>query len=335
MRIRETKNEIVRTGIIGLGDHSDRSHLMYLANMPDLCKVTALGDLDEKRIQATKEKYELSAKGFTDWRQLVSSPDVDAVLVMTPDRFHTMQLVDAIASGKHVFCEKPLASTEKEYYEIVEAFALAEQKNITVSTCHPRRFDPPFIVMKSYIESTDTLVGDFGTMGKLGKVTAFVFNFNYHKPSKHGLHMSLMFDHLNHEVDIMHYLFGVSGIDQATKHHDNETAFFVTGAREDGIQFSFTGARHREESIYPEDMEIVFENGSLKMDMHKGTASLSINGQSFLREDSRYKTDYTTRFERINRHFLKSVLGLEKQYITTKEMLINTRAAIDLQAQKS
>jgi predicted dehydrogenase len=327
----EKENDPVQVGVIGLGDHADRSHLRHLVSMPELCKITALGDIDESRIRRVQTRYALSAEGFSDWMQLESSKDVDAVFVMTPDRFHTVQLAGAVALGKHVFCEKPLASTDEEYELLAGALVSAEQNEIVVSTCHPRRFDPPFITAKEYLDDRSKLVNDFGSVAdELGEVTDFEFNFDYHKPSKHGLHDSLMFDHLNHEIDLMHFLFGKSGIASAAKNYDNETDFNVTGMRRDGIRFSFTGARHREEQIYPEDMVIRFENGSLWMDMHKGKAILDSDNRSFERHDIRYITDYLERFKKINQHFLKSIMRLETPYISTEEMLINTRVAIDL-----
>jgi predicted dehydrogenase len=46
----------------------------------------------------------------TDWRALVSAPDVDVVVVCTPNALHAEQSIAALAAGKHVFCEKPMAT---------------------------------------------------------------------------------------------------------------------------------------------------------------------------------------------------------------------------------
>ncbi|HSX33485.1 MAG TPA: Gfo/Idh/MocA family oxidoreductase [Candidatus Saccharimonadales bacterium] len=332
---RRSSGDTVNLGVIGLGDHSDLSHLRYVADMAELCTVTALADLNPERVKHANATYGFGAEEFTDGQELLEDGDVDAVLIMTPDRFHTPQLVAGIALGKHVFCEKPLAQDKAELGALEVTFDSAERQGLELTTCHPRRFDPPFITVKNYLADPDRLRRDFGARGELGQVTAFLFNFNYHRPSKQGLHTSLMFDHLNHEVDAMHFLFGVSDIAAATKHYDSATEFRVTGKRQDGIAFDFTGARHRDESIYPEDMCIAFENGELRVDLHTATASLRIGDAVYERHSPAYKTAYAERFAETNRHFLHSVLGLAAPYISPRELLINTRAAIDLHHQPS
>jgi predicted dehydrogenase len=161
------------------------------------------------------------------------------------------------------------------------AFKEAETRGLIVSTCHPRRFDPPFLKTKAYLENRAALQTDFDTSSELGEVVGFEFNFDYHQPSKRGLHHSLMFDHLNHEVDAMHFLFGFGELTNLIKRYDGETEFKVTGQRTDGITFTFTGARHRKERIYPEDMIIRFTNGSLAIDLHAGKAVLESGDQIY------------------------------------------------------
>ena len=330
MNTLPTPSKNVRLGVIGLGEHSNRSHISYLAEMPDLCTITALADIDEQRIARVNHDYGLGAKEFTDWQQMVDGESTDAELIMTPDRFHTVQLVGAVAAGKHVFCEKPLASTLSEYMALKEALRVAKEKDLVVSTCHPRRFDPPFITAREFLQNPAEMYDTFGTQGELGVVKSFDFSFDYHEPSKHGLHNSLMFDHLNHEVDLMHFLFGKSDVKDMIKHSDSETEFHVSGVREDSIAFSFMGSRKLKEQIYAEKMKITFEDGTLEVNMHTGEAMLGLGQQVYPLQDERFKTDYVKRFTDINRHFLRSVLGLEAPYISAQEMLINTKAAIDL-----
>ena len=136
--VSEIENEIIRVGVIGLGTHSSQSHLQHLAAAHDLCEVTAICDIDEQRIQAESEKHGLSAETFTDWKQLESAESVDAVFIMTPDRFHIAQLAGAVALRKPVFCEKPLASTEEGYEVLKSVLADAEQDGTVVADLEGR-----------------------------------------------------------------------------------------------------------------------------------------------------------------------------------------------------
>jgi predicted dehydrogenase len=61
------------------------------------------------------------ARATADWRELVADPEVDVVSITTPNRFHREMALGAIAAGKHVYCEKPLALTLPEAEEMAEA----------------------------------------------------------------------------------------------------------------------------------------------------------------------------------------------------------------------
>jgi predicted dehydrogenase len=323
--------EKVNVGVIGLGDHSSLSHLKYLAQLGDICEVKVLADLDVQRVQQANELFNFAARTALSAQEVISDDAVDAVMIMTPDRFHAEQLSAAIEEGKHVFCEKPLATSVDEYAQIVASLKRAESDGLIVSTCHPRRFDPPFIALKDCLNNPNSMASYFGVDEDMGDPVSFDFDFQYHKPSKRGIHTSLMFDHLNHEVDLMHFLFGPNQIARAQKHYDSETNFEVSGVRTDGLEFIFSGSRYLDEKFYKEQAHVGFENGTtLSMDMFEGIGVLGLAGEVIRRRDERFKTDYTERFSAINRHFLLSVMGVEPPYISTDEMLINTKAAIDL-----
>lgn len=58
---------------------------------------------------------------YLDYRELLERKDIDAVIVATPDHWHSIQSIDAIEAGKHVFCEKPLTNTIDEGIKLVSA----------------------------------------------------------------------------------------------------------------------------------------------------------------------------------------------------------------------
>jgi len=87
--------------------------------------VRAVADADLSRARALGEQY--GAAATADWREVVCRPDVDAVIISTPTKYHAQVAVEALRAGKHVLCEKPLARTIEEGERIVEAACQAKR----------------------------------------------------------------------------------------------------------------------------------------------------------------------------------------------------------------
>ena len=82
--------------------------------------IVALCDIDDNYLAAAKQKYP-QAKSYNDFRRLLDQGDIDAVVIGTPDHTHAVAAVAALKSGRHVYCEKPLARTISETRIITEA----------------------------------------------------------------------------------------------------------------------------------------------------------------------------------------------------------------------
>lgn len=81
--------------------------------------MVAVADVDANRARALAEIH--SASHYDDWRQLIAKPDIDAVVVSTPTKFHYEVALAALKGGKHVLCEKPLARTTQECQSLAVA----------------------------------------------------------------------------------------------------------------------------------------------------------------------------------------------------------------------
>src|SRR6185503_1139880 len=79
----------------------------------------ALCDVDDQRLAPVAQKFP-SAKTYRDFRQLVDQKDIDAIVVATPDHTHAVASVAALKSGRHLYCEKPLARTVSETRIVTE-----------------------------------------------------------------------------------------------------------------------------------------------------------------------------------------------------------------------
>jgi hypothetical protein len=116
-------------GLIGHGAMGS-GHLSRLAGDREV-QVLAVCDVDSVRREEAKkrveETYAARAGGkydgcaaYNDYRELLARPDIDAVVIVTPDHWHTLQAIDAVKAGKDVYCEKPISLTIRQGRRLVE-----------------------------------------------------------------------------------------------------------------------------------------------------------------------------------------------------------------------
>lgn len=115
----------INIGQIGFGRIAS-SHDLPETMKNDIARIIAVSDVDRKRVQKGKvfiEKYYAEAKGrknyldvstYGDYRQLLENPDIDAVIVSTPDHWHAKPAIDAALAGKDVYLQKPASLTISE-----------------------------------------------------------------------------------------------------------------------------------------------------------------------------------------------------------------------------
>ncbi|MEO0055287.1 MAG: putative 4,5-dihydroxyphthalate dehydrogenase, partial [Verrucomicrobiota bacterium] len=121
----------INFGLIGAGGQGMGVATNYMNNAAS--QVVAVCDVDAKRRRAAKDRSEEAAAGragaggftgceaYVDYRELLARPEIDAVVIGTPDHWHALQFVAAARAGKNVFCEKPVANTPAECQAMVAA----------------------------------------------------------------------------------------------------------------------------------------------------------------------------------------------------------------------
>ena len=114
-------------------------------------RLTAVCDINEPLMVACEEKtgVEIPLK-TANYLELVNSPDVDVVVVATPDHLHREQIVAAMKAGKHVLSEKPLALTIEDCRVILETEAVSPGKFYMGQVC---RHAPGFLKAKMLIDT--------------------------------------------------------------------------------------------------------------------------------------------------------------------------------------
>ena len=134
--------------LIGCG-RAGMIHGRNFAGQVHGARLIALCDPYEPGLQAAEEELQVPYT-YTDYREALKNPEVDAVIVVTPTQFHKEIVLAAAAAGKHVFCEKPMADSEEECDEMIEA---CKKAYVKLQIGFMRRFDRSFRRAKEMADS--------------------------------------------------------------------------------------------------------------------------------------------------------------------------------------
>ncbi len=146
--------EKVRIGIIGCGGIANGKHMPSLHKIKAVEMVAFCDLIPERAEKAAKEYGVPGAKVFTDYHELLKL-DLDVVHVLTPNNCHSPITVDALESGKHVMCEKPMATSSAEAQKMLDA-AKRTGKKFTIG--YQNRFRQDSLYLKKYCDAG--LLGD-------------------------------------------------------------------------------------------------------------------------------------------------------------------------------
>lgn len=151
-KLRETRGEKARLGLIGTGSRG-QYHIHNLRGISQ-AEVVAVCDNYAPNLQKAQELCP-GARPYADYRKLLESPDIDGVVISTPLNWHAPIVLDALAAGKHVFCEKAMARTLDECKAIYDAY---RQSDRVLYFCMQRMYDEKYIKGMEMIHSG--LIGD-------------------------------------------------------------------------------------------------------------------------------------------------------------------------------
>lgn len=118
-------NDLINVAVIGpggsRGGYRQGLHdAQNIAKQPG-CKVIAACDVDAVHLKEAVDEFGPDCKGYKDFRDVLKRKDIDAVVIGTPDHWHTYIAIAAMKAGKDVYCEKPLTLTIVEGQLIVQA----------------------------------------------------------------------------------------------------------------------------------------------------------------------------------------------------------------------
>ena len=154
----------VGIALIGMGWWGKKMLTVLGAAPSDIRVVRAIEpNLDTARALCAEKGVALTA----DYVDALTDPEVEAVVLATPHAMHGAQIEAAVAAGKHVFCEKPLALTKAGAEKAVR---LCRDAGLVLGTGHERRWEPPIAALLAKADA-----------GELGRIHQIEANFSHDK----------------------------------------------------------------------------------------------------------------------------------------------------------
>lgn len=183
----------MRVGVLGCGRIALAVHLRVVR------KVVALAEPDpERRGQAVRMAP--GAVAVADWREVLERPDVEAVLIAAPNGWHAQMAVAAFEQGKHVYLEKPLATSLEDGASVVEAWRRAGTVGMMGFNY---RFNPLWQELREGIRA--------GRLGDLAEVRSVFTTPAHARPEWKQTRQTgggVLLDLASHHVDLARWLFG-------------------------------------------------------------------------------------------------------------------------------
>jgi len=211
----------IRIGLIGAGRIA-RVHANAYQTVSG-GKLVACADVVLQAAQAFGQDFGLDA--YQDYQEMLARPDIDAVIIATPNGLHAGQMIAAARAGKHVFCQKPIALTLEDADRMIGAADLA---GIIFQVGFMLRFTPPIPRVHELVAS--------GALGEIIAIRGSIFGW---EPSSEWFYIKeqgggVILDTMIHFADLIRWLAGdieqvyADGgayvLEGAKKHHSPDNA---------------------------------------------------------------------------------------------------------------
>jgi predicted dehydrogenase len=249
----------IKFGIIGFGRFAERSLLPAFKESKHT-ELIALTKRDLEEALEKARKYEIPlAYSSSDIPAMLKNPEIEAVYIATPNKFHHKDAVSALQAGKHVILEKPMALSAAECKDIVENAKVSGTK---LMIAHCFRFNSSIQYVKKIID--DGKLGNL-VMGTADFMTTGRDSTRSWKYNKNKAGGGASFDLAIHVIDILRYLNSSSPVESVREIHwpdplpenyVDEFAFFTMSFKNGFVgraTGSFFGPRHTCLEIYGTD----------------------------------------------------------------------------------
>lgn len=168
----------LKIGLIGCGSIALSAHIPALLRLSPIAQLVSICDVRKNVAERTARSHGVS-HWTDDYRELLDNPAIDAVIITTPEFLHAEQTIAAAKAGKHVLCEKPIATSLAEADAMIAA---TEQAGVHFMVAHSRRFTARYQAFREAIDS-----------GILGDI--ILIRENERRPVLHHSALNLPVDH--------------------------------------------------------------------------------------------------------------------------------------------
>jgi predicted dehydrogenase len=179
--------EAVRVGVIGYGYWGP--NIVRNLSALDRCELVSVCDRSANALKRAQKTYP-AVHLTTDFMEVLHSPDIDAVAIVTPVWTHFELAKAALLNGKHVFVEKPFTSTSAQAIQLIE---LASQKNLRIMVDHTFLFSGAVRKIRELVDN--------GTLGRLYYFDSTRVNLGLFQHD-----VSVLWDLAPHDLAIMDYI---------------------------------------------------------------------------------------------------------------------------------
>lgn len=189
-----------RFAIVGCGYIAHR-HLKHIIDHP-YAEVVGIFDNKPEQLYSFAKQYQVEA--FMSYESLLTTKDLDLVVICTPNGTHAELAVQALKAGIHVLVEKPMATSTNDALKMVAA---AKEHNKHLYIVKQNRYNPPVQAVKQLIDDE-----------KLGKVNMVTLNCFWNRNETYYMNSDwkgtkeldggVLYTQFSHFIDILYYLFG-------------------------------------------------------------------------------------------------------------------------------
>lgn len=318
--------EKINVGIIGCGCISDLHFLGYKDSKE--ARIYAVCDLDSEVAEARKSQWK-AEKSYTDFKGLLSDPNIDAVEILTPHRLHEPMVIEAARANKHIAVQKPMTISLDSAKQMLAETKKAEK---IYKVTEPYAFYPPIALAKNIIDSGEIgepigirikFIG--GTSGGW-KVPASCWEWRIKDNAENqGMRGLQTFDHGHHLWSTAWFLLGdvervASWIDYADGIIDCPSVIMwkYKDSKKYGVcEYAQAADLHIPSKYYTNDewFEITGNRGIIFIhrctgNIHEGPGVSLFNGKGW-KHYTDVKTDWAEGFIGATNNFIGSIQGRE------------------------
>ena len=324
----------IKFAIVGMGNQGSHYAKLFAENKIENGVLVAICDNDVVRLENAKQKFE-NLEYFSEYKQMLDSKLMDAVLVETPHYQHPEIVIECLKRGLHVICDKPAGVYTKQVREMNE---IAKQSNAKFAMMFNQRTNCVYRKMREIISN-----GGIGTLQRVSWIitdwyrTQTYYNNGSWRATWAGEGGGVLINQCPHQLDLVQWVVGempekVNGFCHYGKWHDIEveddvTAYFeykngatgvfitTTGEAPGTNRFEVSGSKGK--LVCENEKLVYYKNMQDSIDEIKNSPK-GFNAVSW--EITEVETDgQNPQHAGIINNFTNSILGIEQQFVDGTE----------------